>query len=270
MSRIIIIFLSLWTTCLAAVEQGNQSIFDEANQLFEQANVQALVNPSKSQDLYQESILKYQYLIDERGLHTAELHANLGNAYFSAEEHGWAVLHYQRALDLDPLQEDVLHNLRYARSLTIDELPATRSQQIRHVLSFWHRWPFAMRAVCFGFAHAALWGLGALLFYRKIGKRRWIYWSMASAATLSIIFGLSLLASHQRWDNPVDAVIVEREVVARLGNGLIYANAFESPLHAGTEFSVLEQRGDWYYAKLLNGDTCWLQRDHVQLVNEWL
>ena len=246
MSRIIIIFLSLWTTCLAAVEQGNQSIFDEANQLFEQANVQALVNPSKSQDLYQESILKYQYLIDERGLHTAELHANLGNAYFSAEEHGWAVLHYQRALDLDPLQEDVLHNLRYARSLTIDELPATRSQQIRHVLSFWHR----------------------LLFYRKIGKRRWIYWSMASAATLSIIFGLSLLASHQRWDNPVDAVIVEREVVARLGNGLIYANAFESPLHAGTEFSVLEQRGDWYYAKLLNGDTCWLQRDHVQLVNE--
>ena len=40
----------------------------------------------------------------------------------------------------------------------------------------------------------------------------------------------------------VDGVVVEREVISRQGDGLIYDNAFTSPLHAGTEFSVIEQR----------------------------
>ena len=242
---------------------SNQEIFNEANGLFEQANAQALVNPTKSQDLYQKSILKYQFLIDERGVDTAELHANLGNAYFQAGEQGWAVLHYQRSLNADPIQEDVLHNLRYARSLTIDELPATRSQLILDALTFWHRWPFAVRATCFGLAHAAFWGVIAMLFYRRA---RWMYWSIGTVAVLSVIFGLSLLTSHQRWDNPVDGVVVEREVIARQGNGIIYDNAFTSPLHSGTEFSIIEQRGEWVYASLLNGDTCWLPVNGVALV----
>jgi hypothetical protein len=142
-------------------------------------------------------------------------------------------------------------------------LPVTRGQKVRDALSFWHRWPFALRATCFGVANAAFWGLVALLFYRR---GRVIYGSIAATAILSIVFGLSLLASHQRWDNPVDGVIVEREVIARQGNGFIYDNAFTSPLHAGTEFSIIEQRGEWYYAKLLNGDTCWLPVNSVAVV----
>ncbi|MCP5538085.1 MAG: tetratricopeptide repeat protein [Akkermansiaceae bacterium] len=241
----------------------NQEVFTEANALYEQANVLALVNPSEAQDLYQSSILKYQFLVEKRNVNTAGLHTNLGNAYFAAGEQGWAVLHYQRALALSPLDGDVLHNLHYVRSLTIDELPKTRTQIVQDTLTFWHRWPFVHRATCFGLTHASFWVLVAMLFYRR---ERWLYWSIGTTATLSLIFGLSLLASHQRWDNPVDGVVVAREVIARQGNGLIYDNAFTSPLHAGTEFSVIEQRGDWYYVRLLNGDTCWLPVDSAELV----
>ncbi|MGJ8657026.1 MAG: hypothetical protein ACSHX6_11305 [Akkermansiaceae bacterium] len=130
-------------------------------------------------------------------------------------------------------------------------------------MTTWHRWPFALRATCFGLAHVAFWGLVTVLFY---SRGRWVYWSIAGFATLSIAFGLSLLASYQRWDNSVDGVIVEREVIARQGDGFIYDNAFTSPLHAGTEFSMLEKRGDWFHARLLNGDTCWLPLNSVALV----
>ncbi|BDS06107.1 hypothetical protein NT6N_11470 [Oceaniferula spumae] len=263
MNRILMIILCIMPACLMATEKKDESIFTEANDLFHQANAEALVNPSKAQDLYQKSILKYKFLIEQRDIQTAGLHENLGNAYFFAGEQGRAVLHYQRALDLDPLDTDVLHNLQYVRSLTIDELPVTTSQMVKNALTFWHRWPFALRAACFGLAHIALWGLVAMLFYRRA---RWIYWSMGSAAALSIIFGLSLLASHQRWDNAVDGVVVEREVIARQGDGFIYDNAFTSPLHAGTEFTMLEKRGEWYHAQLLNGDTCWLPLNSVELV----
>ncbi len=256
--------LALTSWCQAA-ELENQAIFEQANQMFDQANAQALVNPAKARDLYQSAILKYQFLIEQRGLATADLHNNLGNAYFSAGDQGRAVLNYQRALNLDPLHQDVLHNLRYVRSLTIDELPVTRGQRVRDALSFWHRWPFALRATFFGVAHAAFWGLVGLSFYRR---GRLLYGSMAATAALSVVFGLSLLASQLRWDNPVDGVVVEREVIARQGNGFIYDNAFTSALHAGTEFSMIERRGEWYYAKLLNGDTCWLPANSVAVVTE--
>jgi len=265
MIRVLILFILLAPLHLHAMEQSARSVFEEANQLFERANTQALVNPSEAQDLYQMAILKYEYLIEKKEIRTVQLYANLGNAYFSAGDQGRAVLNYQRALDIDPLHDDLLHNLQYARSLTTDEVPTTRVQKIRESLTFWHRWPFTVRAGLFGIVHAGLWSLLAVFIYRS-GK--WVYWSMAATAILSVTFGLSLLTSQQRWDNPVDGVILDREVIARQGNGVIYDNAFTSPLHAGTEFKVLEKRGDWYHAKLLNDDTCWLPVKSVGLVRE--
>ena len=58
-----------------------------------------------------------------------------------AGEHGHAVLNYQQALRLDPTQADALHNIHYLRSITVDELPVSRSQRVADALLFWHRWP---------------------------------------------------------------------------------------------------------------------------------
>jgi len=80
--------------------------------------------------------------------------------------------------------------------------------------------------------------------------------------------GVSILVSHYGWDNEVDGVVLGREVVARQGDGYIYDNAYTSPLHSGTEFRLLAQRGDWYHAQLLNGSTCWLPVQNVELVQK--
>lgn len=245
-------------------KQNSQALFSEANTQFEQANAKALTNPADAQELYQASILKYQFLIDHQNVHAAGLHTNLGNAYFLSGDHGRAVLNYQRALAIDPLDADVTHNLEYVRSLTVDELPATRGQQMRHMLSFWHRWSFTTRLGLLALANISLWILLACLFYRR---SRWLYGSIAGAAMISVVFALSLWVSYQGWDNSVDAVVVEWEVVARQGNGYIYDNAFTSPLHSGTELAILERRDDWYHAELLDGTTCWLPVQSVEKIN---
>lgn len=262
--------MSLWIPLSSAGAIDSPDFNQEflaANQLFEQANEKALENPTEAQDLYQESILKYQFLTDSSnaGSTSPELYTNLGNAYFFAGDQGRAVLNYQRALSLDPLQEKALHNLHYARSLTIDELPATRTQQIIEALSFWHRWSVPTRLVILALANTLLWAALARLLY---GRTRWHYLSIAAAATMTLIFALSLVTSQQRWDNEVEGVVVEREVIARQGNGYIYDNAFTSPLHAGTEFSVIERRVDWYHARLLDGTTCWLPATGIALVKK--
>ncbi|MBK1831431.1 tetratricopeptide repeat protein [Verrucomicrobiaceae bacterium R5-34] len=263
MRRLFLLILTMLPLGLLAAEQDDQRLFTEANDLFARANAEALVNPSKAQELYQASILKYQFLIEQRKLNSAELQMNLGNAYFSSGETGRAMLHYQRAQALDPLNDEVRHNLEYVRSLTIDELPETTMQRVKHALSFWHRWPVALRGSLFAVGHLSFWALVAWSLYRR---GRWLYGGLAVSGLLSVLFGVSLLVSHQAWDNPVDGVVVEREVIARQGDGIIYDNAFSSPLHAGTEFEVLERRGDWYHIQLLNGDSCWLPTNSSELV----
>ena len=239
------------------------AIFTEANQQFDQANDSAMRAPAEAQELYQQAVLKYQYIAEHSKDPSAALYTNLGNVHFLSGEHGHAALNYQQALKLDPTQEDVLHNLNYLRSITVDELPLSRSQRVADALLFWHRWPATVRIALVALSNIIFCGLlGRLLYQRK----KWHWITLASSGVMALIFSLSLMASQAGCDQSTDAVVVAREVVARQGNGYIYDNAFTSPLHAGTEFTILESRGKWYHARLLNGKTCWLPAKSSLLV----
>ena len=56
-------------------------------------------------------------------------------------------------------------------------------------------------------------------------------------------------------------VIMAEEVVVRKGNGESYTPQLPQPLHAGTEFVVLEERGSWLAIQLNNGINGWIRRD---------
>ncbi|MEP2774991.1 MAG: BatD family protein [Luteolibacter sp.] len=264
--------LAIILAFLPTLSRGSDTeiLFDEANELFTSANNTALSDPTAARDLYEASILKYQYLIDGMGVKTPALHLNLGNAHFLAGDHGRAVLNYHRALALDPLNADATHNLRYLRTLTIDELPPTRRQQVIHAFTFWHRSPFLLRAILFGLANAALFFLLARKLTCKKGQKRsaTLIKAIAAAVAITLILALSLLTDLFRWGNPTDAVVTAREVTARQGDGLIYDSAFTSPLHPGTEFTILQTRNNWHQARLLNGETCWIPKEAAELVSK--
>ena len=70
------------------------------------------------------------------------------------------------------------------------------------------------------------------------------------------------VAAHRR---PV-GVIVAEEVAARKGDGEIYETAFSTPLHAGTEIVLREDRGGWYFVEIPDGRTCWIPARSVEMV----
>lgn len=268
MPLLLILATAVTATIQASNEPNEPNIsLDEkliaVNSSFEKANKLALKNPTKAQALYQASVIEYQYLSEQPKMQSAELYTNLGNACYFAGDHGRAVLNYHRALRIDPLLDDPRHNLHHLRTLTVDEIPKTRTQTILHTLTFWHRWPWSIRAAVLAIAVINLWGVLGVMLYRS---HRWLKISAASMAALSLLAFTSLLVSHQGWDNPVDSVVIDREVLARQGNGVIYGSAFKSPLHAGTEFSVIEHRGGWYHAQLLDGARCWIPSKSAALV----
>ena len=69
---------------------------------------------------YQQAAIDYEELLKHGA--SAEIYYNLGNAYFRQDNITKAVLNYERALMLDPGNDDIRFNLQYARSKTIDKI----------------------------------------------------------------------------------------------------------------------------------------------------
>jgi hypothetical protein len=57
----------------------------------------------------------------DNGIENADLYYNLGNAYFRGGKLGFAIYYYKSALRLDPSNDDILHNLKYAQAMTRDK-----------------------------------------------------------------------------------------------------------------------------------------------------
>ena len=55
------------------------------------------------------------------------------------------------------------------------------------------------------------------------------------------------------------AVIVVPEITARRGDSDAYEPSFTTPLHAGTELLVIEERNDWFHVALADGRRTWLR-----------
>ena len=76
----------------------------------------------------------------------------------------------------------------------------------------------------------------------------------------------SLLAGEASARALRDGVILAEEVVARKGDGTAYQSSFVDPLHAGTEFRLLEARAGWYRIRLSDGRTAWIPAGSAELV----
>ena len=250
----------------AAVEPDPSTLFKEANSLFQEANETALKNPLKSRDLYQKAALKYQFIISELGIVTPAILMNLGNAYYLSGDTGRGLLNCYRAAQLDPLNDDIQHNLKFLRSKCVDELDETFWDKVMEKLFFWHYFSFKTRVVLFAVSYILLWCFVALLLFKNKKSIRITTYTLAA---LSIIMGLSITISSMELFSPVDGIITSKEAQTYQGNSYIYNPAFLTPLHAGTEFRLKEKRGDWYYISLANGSSCWIPAKDVELLGDY-
>ena len=66
---------------------------------------------------YPSAVRMYESVLTQ-GYESAELYFNLGNAYFKQGKLGEAILNYMRAKRLDPSDEDIRHNLEFARQFS--------------------------------------------------------------------------------------------------------------------------------------------------------
>lgn len=245
-------------------EQQTRELFTEANQLFRQANEAANLNPAESQDLYHRAVLRFERIVSEGGVRNGKLFYNIGNAYFRMNDIGRAILNYRRAEQYIPGDPNLGQNLHSARESRQDTFEEDQSAQVMRTLLFWHYdLTPRFRSILFGFLSLLFWGLASLRFFRP----GWApTWSLALLGCLAALFLGSLVVESTAQASQQAGVVVAPQVIARKGDGLSYQPAFTDPLHAGTEFVQLEERGDWRHIELPDGRQCWVPADSAEML----
>jgi tetratricopeptide (TPR) repeat protein len=240
------------------------ALLNEANTTFQQANA-AVDRPDVAGQLYEKAVLLYEKIIDQGKVRNAGLYYNLANAYLLKEDIGRAILNYRRAAKLDGADVNIQKNLAFARGRRVDTVEVGAEKRVLETLFFWHYdVPLKMKVLltCLSLAVLCI-GLTLIVWFGRGPV-------VVTVAALSGVVLLCLLASTlvetTRQANARYGVITAGEVVARQGDGPNYPPSFKDPLHAGTEFQLVEQRPGWLHIVLSNGTEAWIPDDTAGLV----
>ena len=85
-----------------------QSVFDKGNDQYRKGN-------------YQEAISAYESILKGKK-ESCDLYFNLANSYYKLNKIAPAIYYYEKALLLNPTDEEVLNNLEFAQAMTIDDI----------------------------------------------------------------------------------------------------------------------------------------------------
>lgn len=218
----------------AMAVQGNpaDSLFAEGNRAYRDGDFRLAAS------LY-DSLL-------QTGHRSAAVHFNLGNAYYRLNNYGPAILHFERALRLDPDNEDIRFNLKLANLHTVDKVTPPGATLLAATWERLLRWQNSRGWAVGGIA--LLWlvlGAGAVFLYSgTFALRQTAFFSGLVLLVAGIAF---LLLGWQRWklDNPPhpDAIILPPNAYVKAEPRQTATDLFI--IHEGLKVTVTETAEDW-------------------------
>ena len=232
--------------------------------MFRQADQAAGSNPELSESLYRQAAMRYESIVTKGGIQNGKLYYNTGNVYFRIKDIGRAILNYRRAQEYIPNDPNLRQNLSYARNFRKDKIEEKQETKVFKTLFFWHYdLSTRIKIIVFSILFCAIWLIAGI---RLFFKHSILGWGLFGVVVLSMMIGGSLIAESISLHREIPGVIIDIEVIARKGNSQNYAPSFTEPLHAGTEFNLLEKRDNWFYIELPDSRTCWVPAKSVDLV----
>ena len=201
----------------------------------------------------------------ESGVADPRVFYNLGNVYFKQGRIGPAILEYERALRLDPADQDVRDNLELARSQMRDRVPDPELQApVRMVKETIESMPPDVLSGSF----LAFWWLTCLFVagipvVRSWMRRRLLAYGAGGLALVAALFATALVYQMQQAAEGVAIVMADR-VDVRSGPG--DENTVLFTVHEGTRMEVRNRMEHWTQVSLPNGLSGWVPAESVEKV----
>ena len=198
-----------------------------------------------------------------------ELEYNLGGAHYKAGHIGPCILHYERARQLRPNDDDLNANLLLAQASVTDRIEAMPEIGMASICasSFPEErlagWTAASLLLWFlGFA-----GFALRLFSRDVAQRRTL-----GLTAPGILLLLCALVRPEQADPPTHRGRGRRGDPGPSGGGqrrtlrkeLTVPDLFI--LHEGTVVEILREQDGWTMVRLANGNTGWIRRAALEAI----
>jgi tetratricopeptide (TPR) repeat protein len=193
-----------------------------------------------------------------------DLYYNLANAYYRAGRLGPAILNYERALALDPDQDDARFNLKIARETALRRANDKIEGADREPLWMRVAGGFTLSGATWMFlaAYVALFAALSWLRFVRPGLGR------AALGTVTLFLAIGMLCSGAILggraylaERVVHGIVLPDTVAIKDGPDPNYRTAFE--LHAGLRVRLMERDQDWIRIRLANGLEGWLLESDV-------
>jgi tetratricopeptide (TPR) repeat protein len=227
-----------------SVSAADETAFAKANRAYAEAR-------------FQEAADGYESLV-QSGQWDANLFYDLGNAYYRLGQFGKAILNYERALALEPRHPEADANLRLAR----DEARALelRKDSIERYASMATVKQYSIAAAIAFWS--ALFIVTHMLLSRRRSPGRVLLVALSVAVCGVSIFAIFTLENGTRGG--ALAVVTAKEIEARLATADNAKSVLLLP--AGSEVTILSERGDWIYAGLPNDQRGWIPATSAERV----
>lgn len=215
---------------------------------------------------YARAIAVYEELLATEG-EAAEVYYNLGNSYFKQGQLAHAILNYERALLLDPADDDIRFNLELAQSRTVDKItPLSELFFVRWAKDFaslqssdgWTRWGIASFLLVLG-------GVALYLFAGPLAVRKVGFFVTLVCVVLCVVANLSASWQKQLRQDARWAIVMSPSVTAK-----------STPAHSGTDLFVCHEglkveikdntMTQWKEIRLPDGNVGWVPAEAVAAV----
>jgi len=228
----------------------SQELFDKANAAYQNGEFEA-------------SIASYEKII-ENGEASAEVYYNLGNAHYKLNNVAPSIYYFEKALQLQPKDEDIKNNIEFARNMAIDDIDEVEqtglSASFDNLISKYTASGWAIFAIVFSVMFVVLF---LLYFFSRSSLQKRLFLGFASLSVIACIISVIFAFQQKAYvENNQYAIIYQEVVEVRDEPNLRGEASYE--LHEGTKAKVLEDFQEWSKIELSNGAQGWVNSQNIR------
>lgn len=238
------VLLSIISTFIILFSYAQDSSFVKGNEAYSNAD-------------YELALSEYSKVVGSEKMSSA-LYYNLGNTYFKLNEIGEAIWAYEKALKIDPSNENAQYNLKFVNAKTIDGLDTSESGIVSWLrinlfsfsINFW-----AYLSILFALILAV-----TLYFFFTTKNQKIKNRNLTLSFTSLFLLVLMIVLAYFNKSGIIDgdqAIIITEFVEMRSSPSDTAPSGFK--LHEGTKVDLLRSNDDWTEIGV-NGNTGWVEK----------